>query len=422
MDTEHRLPLALTRFIPFRRLNTLELVLTAHFAHEVHFCVGEVLARIGESESDEIFLLEGQVQLLARDGGKRSFAAGSTPAAAALAQLRPRQYDIIALSAGVAITMPAALIAQLNASISEPPYQLSELELSPQDDDDRMFAAMLQDLARQTVPLPLSRQGAATLRAQLHNPHAGLIGLAQAAMVEPAVAMRLLGAANHSVFFSTPVQSCMEAVARLGETTSRRLLQWFCAPEFVPDRYSSIANEVASVVQSAREVAFLSAQLAEMTPGMVASRAYEVGLLHGIGELAALAYAEHKKDLSMDPLRLRESMRNARSLLGTSLLREFGLNGDFVMAASAFEQWQREVEGAVDYCDLVILAQLHCAIGTARARELPALNNVAAFSRVAMGELTPSHSLAMIRIARAQAETAQLPVLKPVSKAALRVA
>lgn len=412
MDTEHRLPQALTRFIPFRRLNPLELILTAHFAREFTFRSGEVLAALGDADSDEIFLLEGEVQLRARDGGVRRISAGSTPAAAALAQLRPRQYELTTLTGGLAIAVPSALIAELNAAVSSQPYQLSELDLCTQDDDDRLFADMLHDLPRQAVALPLSRQGAGIIRAQLQNSQAGLIGLAQAAMIEPAAAMRLIGAANHAVFFSTPIQSCLEAVARLGESTSRRLLQWLVSPEYVPDRYARIGHEVGAVVQHARVVASLCAQLAALTPGMVVARAYEVGLLHSIGELAALNYAESNPDLCVDPARLQQCMHTARTLLGTSLLREYGLNGDFVMAASAAEQWQRPVEDQVDYCDLVMLAELHCAIGTPRARELPALNKVDAFRRVAKGELTPNHSLAMLRIARADAESAQLPSLR----------
>jgi hypothetical protein len=55
-----------------------------------------------------------------------------------------------------------------------------------------------------------------------------------------------------------------------------------------------------------------------------------------------------------------------------------------------------------DYCDLVIIAQLHSFIGTERALAAPAINEVPAHGRLALGELTPKMTLKILDEARDQ--------------------
>ncbi|NQD38282.1 HDOD domain-containing protein [Permianibacter sp. IMCC34836] len=408
-------PQLLTRFLPFRRLSALELLLLSRQARLFDVRRGMELAAIGETDTDDIFLLEGDLALIARDGAVRRMSAGAANALGGVAQLRPRQFRVVAESSAKVLLLPYSLM-EILPEHERVPYQVEEMELDLSEDDDRLFAALLIDLPRQNVRLPVTRAGAASIRALIQHPQIGMVQLAQAAMIEPSVALRLIGAANHP-FMNAPVavQSCFEAVARLGVDTSRRLLHLFTSSEQVPDRYSAVAGRFATAVRQSREVAYLCAQLSEFTPGLLAARAYLVGLLHAAGEIAALTYAGAYPELSLDGPRLESCLTRVRPLLGATLLREYGLNGEIVTAATVSDDWERDHgsdgETSADYADLVILAQLHCAIGTARARAVPPMHTVPAFQRVARGELTPTRSMAMIRIARAQAETGRAPEL-----------
>ena len=408
-------PQYLTRFLPFRRLSALELLLLSRQCRLLEVRRGMELAAIGETDTDDIFLLEGEVALIARDGAVRQMQSGAANALGGVAQLRPRQFRVVAESAAKVLLVPYALMEAL-AEQERVPYQVDELELDLNEDDDRLFAALLTDLPRHNVRLPVTRAGAVAIRALVQAPQLGIIQLAQAAMIEPSVALRLIGAANHPFMTAAvPVQSCFEAVARLGIDTSRRLLHLFTSSEQVPDRYSAIAGHFNAAVRQSRETAYLCAQLSEFAPGLVAARAYLVGLLHAAGEIAALTYAAAWPELSLDADRLQRCIDRVRPLFGATLLREYGLNSETVTAATVAEDWQRDAGGgknaSADYADLVILAQLHCAIGTARARAVPMMHTVPAFNRIAQGELTPTRSMAMIRIARAQAETGRAPEL-----------
>ncbi len=402
-------PSWLARFLPFRRLTPLALILLAGRLRAFEVPAGFRLADFGETDSDELFLLEGRLQVLARDGQVRDMEAGAANSLGAVAHLRPRQFRITSATTARLFAVPHSIIGNLQDAAAAN-ANLDELGLDMREDDDRLYAALLVDLPQQQVRLPVTRQGAALARSLLNDPASTPQQLAQLAMLEPALALRLIGAANHPVFAEGPaVQSCQEAVARLGVTTARRVLQLFIQQAHVPDRLSPMAPAIQNAVLRSREVAWLCAQLAELSPPLTVARAYLVGLLHEVGELIALAYAENWPEIYMDEARFQRCRENLRASLSATVLRAYGLNSDYLLAASSANEWQREGGPLADYCDLVILAQLHAVIGTQRVRDVPAMASVPAFARVASGALDPQRSLQMIQQARQRAHAAQLP-------------
>ena len=402
-------PEVFSHFLPFRRLSPVEHCLLSRRVRIEQYRRGAELAAIGDIESDEIFLLSGALTLIAQDGGRRRVDTGTASALGAISQLRPRQFRVVADSLVEVLLVPLDVMHWLNQQATNQ-YSVAELELDENDDDDRLFAAMLTDLPQFRVNLPVTRAGAAAIRGIVNQTNQGLAQLAQAAMIEPSVAVRLIGAANHPL--SAPgrnKQSCFEAAAHLGVETTRRLLTVFTASEFVPDRYSTIHARFAEAVRRSRECAYLCAQLADLTGTLVAANAYLAGLLHAVGEIAALAYAEPWHELCLDKQRLEACLNRLRPTMGATILREYGFNSDAVLAASSATDWAREIEDGLDYADLVILSLLHSAIGTEHARKVPPMHTIPAFARVTHGELSPSKSLAMIRTARALADKARPP-------------
>lgn len=53
-----------------------------------------------------------------------------------------------------------------------------------------------------------------------------------------------------------------------------------------------------------------------------------------------------------------------------------------------------------DLADIVLLARLHCYVGTKRMQKLPRINQLPAFHKLTLGDLTPEMSLSIIQEAR----------------------
>ena len=110
--------------------------------------------------------------------------------------------------------------------------------------------------------------------------------------------------------------------------------------------------------------------------------------------------------LLVAPGLLTEIIDNAckrlRAQTGSLILRKWGFSTDFIISALEAEMWHRDKGITPDYCDLVVIAQLHSFVGTSDAFSAPAIHEVPAHSRLALGELTPRLSLRILDEAKEQ--------------------
>jgi HD-like signal output (HDOD) protein len=93
---------------------------------------------------------------------------------------------------------------------------------------------------------------------------------------------------------------------------------------------------------------------------------------------------------------LERLVSRLRGDCGVMILRKWGFASEFIEVALHAEDWQREAGNQPDYTDLVIIAQMHSYIGTPRMAEIPRIDTVPAFSKLALGDLGPGMSLRVL--------------------------
>jgi HD-like signal output (HDOD) protein len=122
--------------------------------------------------------------------------------------------------------------------------------------------------------------------------------------------------------------------------------------------------------------------------------------MHDIGILPIINLARSQRELAENPRQLHLIIRRLKGEIGAVILREWGFPADFVLAAEHAEDWLQDIHEPPGYVDLVVLAQLHTYIGTKGMRQLPRLDLVPAFHKLALGRLTPRHSLHILENAK----------------------
>jgi hypothetical protein len=85
-------------------------------------------------------------------------------------------------------------------------------------------------------------------------------------------------------------------------------------------------------------------------------------------------------------------------------LQQWNLEGAFQEVVRNAGNWHRVGTAIPDNIDVVLLARLHALIGTPEQAGLPRIDQVPAFAKLARGELTPRHSLAMLEAAAADVQ------------------
>jgi HD-like signal output (HDOD) protein len=86
---------------------------------------------------------------------------------------------------------------------------------------------------------------------------------------------------------------------------------------------------------------------------------------------------------------------------GSLTLREWDLEDTFPEVVRNAANWRRIGSAIPDNVDVVLLARLHALIGSSDQSQLPRIDQIPAFAKLARGELTPRHSLVMLEEAEA---------------------
>ncbi len=125
-------------------------------------------------------------------------------------------------------------------------------------------------------------------------------------------------------------------------------------------------------------VAAICSVLAEFTKRFDPEHAMLAGLMHDIGIVAILNYIEGYHSEELQPATVDHAIDSLRAQTGGMILRKWGFATDFIVTALEAEEWMRNKGPEPDYCDLVVVAQLHSMVGTDRALSLPAIDQIPA--------------------------------------------
>lgn len=221
------------------------------------------------------------------------------------------------------------------------------------------------------------------------------------------LAGRLLQVANSPLYAARrPAEHLHAAVMRLGMVTTRNLVESFALRRvfFSPD--PSLRERVEDIWRHSVQVGAIAYTLARITPGLDADRALLAGLVHDIGILVLLRYTEQRPLLRNDDIQLDGVLRIMRGEVGGYVLDHWRLGPDLVVVAAEGEAWRRDPSVAPDYCDVVIIAQIHAALSARRPLPVSDFQDLPAFKKFPILRFGASSSVELLN--EAQQEMAEL--------------
>jgi len=89
------------------------------------------------------------------------------------------------------------------------------------------------------------------------------------------------------------------------------------------------------------------------------------------------------------------------------VLRRWQFDNDFIMVIRECQKWMRDPDPKVDYCNIVLLAQLYRYIDTHRMSQHPAIDEVPASSKLPLGRLGPKMTIKVLEEARTDIDEIQ---------------
>jgi HD-like signal output (HDOD) protein len=249
--------------------------------------------------------------------------------------------------------------------------------------DNPLLAHCVKDLEADTLLLPTLPDISVKIRKAINDVKANNARIAKVVQVDPAITGRLIHIANSPLYLGRKkIESCPEALTRMGLKAAQHFITSFALKGVFIAKSVYIRKRMQELWQHSSYVAAICAVLAHKTHGFDPDRAMLAGLVHDIGVVPILTYADRHPELITDPRQIEETIQALRTRIGIMIMRRWNFPADFDDVVGEAENWWRQGPREPDYSDLVILSQLHSFVGTLQIHRYPRMDEIPAYRKV----------------------------------------
>ena len=346
---------------------------------------GTRLIELGSTDSRQLLLLDGELELTASDGAAHVVRHRDIAARGPISRLRPSRYQVVARSRVRYLFVEQALldasrnddacvVVEESYSVSEPNELLDDSACHP------LIYDVFNDINLGRVVVPSGADVAVRVGRALLRHGNDIDRFGDTLMVCPALTLKALRMAHALNPQRSGPRNVRDAVRQLGvdetyalsvncvlretlrhssPTVHKRMAAWW--------RYSMRAAAVAQTLARSRE---------RFDPGTAAL----LGLLHAIAEPVMLNYADRHPDLG-DEAALDHLLRSNRAELGRILLTMWQMPRLLTEATAQSDNWSYDHPGDADYTDILLIAHWHATLACSTRPRLPPVNEIPAFRR-----------------------------------------
>ncbi|MEQ1528011.1 MAG: HDOD domain-containing protein [Methylococcales bacterium] len=222
------------------------------------------------------------------------------------------------------------------------------------------------------------------IRRAINDSNASSHKIARVVQTDPAITARLIQIANSPLYCGRrKIESCPEALTRLGLQASQDIITAFAIKSVFHANTPFIRQKMSALWGHCSTIGSISAVFAHKLPGFDPDRAMLAGLVHDIGIVPILSYADRHPDTIATPRDLVETVRKLRADIGIRIMHKWGFPDDFDDVVMHAENWFRRNDKAPDYADIVMIAQLHSFIGKVDIKKMPKIDELPAYKKFA---------------------------------------
>jgi len=259
---------------------------------------------------------------------------------------------------------------------------------------NRLYLDCYKYMQSDKLSLPTIPDVSIKIRRAINEPRANSSKIARVVQIDPSITARLIKISNSPLYRGRrKIESCPEAITRLGLKAAQDIVTVFALKAVFNAKSALIRRKMQDLWSHSSHVAAISAVLAHKTPGFDPDRAMLAGLIHDIGIVPILAYADRQPDILAAPGDLSEAVRELRGQIGTQIVRKWDFPSDFEDVINYAEDWYRDAGPEPTYSDIVMISQLHSFIGKVDVKKMPKMDELPAYKKLAAGQLDADLSI-----------------------------
>jgi HD-like signal output (HDOD) protein len=364
---------------------------------------GQCLIDLGNCEKFSLYLVEGALHAITHDQQETRFDYTDDGELFPIAQIRPSMYRVVADGPVRFFRLYSDQLTDFacHEIADEPEANIVLVEIDPTTEQSMFQIRLFQDLLEGELKLPSLPDVAQRIQQAFADNLVTAETVGVIIQSDPVITAKMIMVANSALYSGrAPIESLQQAVVRLGLENARKLVMTYVVKDLFNSKTSEMKSQMHAVWKHSQHVASLCRLLASHLDGFDVEQAQLAGLVHDIGEVAILQYAQQHDELRDNPEKLLEVVKSMRPQITGMLLDEWKFGPEFVTVGQECEEWFRNPADQSDLCDLVLIAQYHAMIGTPKQRSLPPIAALPAFAKLGMGNLAIEHIIEFMKKSR----------------------
>ena len=223
---------------------------------------------------------------------------------------------------------------------------------------------IIQALEKDELVLPTLPEVALQVREVAEDVTSSITDLTTVLSRDAALSARMIKVANSPLIrASVLVSDLTTAVSRLGIDLTSNLAMGLAMEQMFQATSDVVDNHMRACWSKSIEIAAICQVLARHFTTLQPDQALLAGLVHQIGKLPILSFAEENESLLNDSFALGKILNVLHPSLGSYILKMWDFPQELVAVPKNYLLFQRDI-AKVDYADIVQVATLQSYIGT----------------------------------------------------------
>lgn len=313
---------------------------------------------ISDEEDSMMYLLEGEVNMLSAGFVSESFVHTDNRALKTLFNEGLEEDSVLFTSYGVLLEIDKDLFNGLYMQSQASHIEQSEIELNQSEED--IFEHLLLAFQRKKLELPMLPEAAMEIRKAVNSFDVGSQEIIDIVQTDAVLTARLLKVSNSPLYGTwREIKTIKDAVRRLGVEAARNLSFSLSVHQLYQARTSLMKKEMLDLYASTRRISSLAFLLTkDFCDELDPEQTVLAGLLQSIGILPILMYIDKHPHLVQSEGQLNTSIEKLKVPISTLLFNEWHFPPHFIEYIEHSHDWTRDIEGDIDYCDILIAARL----------------------------------------------------------------
>ena len=369
-----------------------------------HATPGSCLLELGSEDPRLLFLIDGELELLAADGAARQLKHTDPSCNGPVSRLRPSHYQITTTSQTSYLMVEPALldnfVAQIpdHAMVVEETYLVDEPnELIDASATHPLMFDLFDDINHGRIVVPSDPEIAIRVGHALADLDTGNRHLADTLSICPALTLKAMRSQMNDNS-RPPIRSALQIIERVGPEQIYGLAVNCVLRESLRTDSTQVRERMQQWWRNTMRVTAIARTLARNNGSLDPDYAALIALFHAIADPLMLGYADPHDDLR-DPTALDNVLHDNRAELGRILLTLWHMPREIVEAAAHSNHWEYDHPGAADYTDLILASRWHAAIGEPSSRPMPRFQDIPAFARLGLAPASPELGIEIVEAA-----------------------